>query len=125
MLCVIWHHFNNLKNVKNIHGGVSLLALACNFTNRNTPPSVLFSFFKSFFKFFEYQNLVYGQCLTQAVSLIFKTSISIECLTIVLLKTMSCNFPEFTLLVVFQPLQNYFHVIIKISITLLIDCPVI
>ena len=84
------------------------LASACNFTKRNTPPSVLFSFFKSFFKFFEYQNLVYGQCLTQAVSLIFKTSISIECLTIVLLETMSFNFPEFT---IFWSNLNHYKII--------------
>ena len=24
-LCAIWYHLNNLKNVKNTHGGVSLL----------------------------------------------------------------------------------------------------
>ena len=25
MLCAIWYHLHNLKNVKNIHGGVLLL----------------------------------------------------------------------------------------------------
>ena len=32
MLCAIWYHLYNLKNVKNTHGGVLLLvAEACNF----------------------------------------------------------------------------------------------
>ena len=40
----------NLKNMKNTDGGVLLLvnlrASACNFTNRNAPPWVFFTFFK-------------------------------------------------------------------------------
>ena len=40
--CTIWYHLHNLKNIKNTHGGVSLLVKlqtsACNFTKRNTPP---------------------------------------------------------------------------------------
>ena len=46
MLCAIWYHLHNLKNVKNTHGGVLLLvksqALAFNFTKSNTPPWVSF-----------------------------------------------------------------------------------
>ena len=49
-LCAIWYHLYNLENVKNIHGGVSLLvkleASACNFTKCNTPPWVFFTFLK-------------------------------------------------------------------------------
>ena len=48
MHCTIWYHLDNLKNVKNIHGGVLLLvkfqALACNFTKSNTHPWVFFTF---------------------------------------------------------------------------------
>ena len=48
MLCMIWYHLYNLKNVKNTHGGVLLLAKlqaeACNFTKSNTPPWVFFTF---------------------------------------------------------------------------------
>ena len=49
MLCMIWYHLHNLKNLKNIHGGVLLFAklqaLACNFTISKTPPWVFFTFF--------------------------------------------------------------------------------
>ena len=45
MLCAIWYHLYNLKNVKNTHGRV-LLYLACNFTKSNTLPWVFFTFFK-------------------------------------------------------------------------------
>ena len=34
----------DMKNMKNTHGGV--LLLACNFTKSNTPPWVFFTFFK-------------------------------------------------------------------------------
>ena len=48
--CAIWYHLYNLKNVKNIHGGVLILvklqASACNFTKINTPPWAFFTFFK-------------------------------------------------------------------------------
>ena len=48
--CTIWYHLCNLKNVKNIHGGVLILvkfqAEACNFTKSNSPPCVFFTFFK-------------------------------------------------------------------------------
>ena len=51
MCYTIWYHLCNLKNVKNTHGGVLLLAAklqakACNFTKSNTPPWVFFTFFK-------------------------------------------------------------------------------
>ena len=50
MLCAIWYHSYNLKNVKNTHGRVLLLvklqAEACNLSKSNTPPWVNFTFFK-------------------------------------------------------------------------------
>ena len=50
MLCAIWYHLYNLKNVKSTYGGVLLLvklqASACNFTKSNTPRWVFFTFFK-------------------------------------------------------------------------------
>ena len=50
MVCAIWYHLYNLKNVKNTHEEVLLLvklqALACNFTKSNTSPWVFFTFFK-------------------------------------------------------------------------------
>ena len=49
MLCAIWYHFYNLKNVKNAHGEVLLLvklqASAWNSTKSNTPPA-FFTFVK-------------------------------------------------------------------------------
>ena len=50
MRCAIWYHLYSLKNVKNTHGGVSILvklqAEACNFTKINTPLWVFFTFLK-------------------------------------------------------------------------------
>ena len=50
MFCAIWYHLNNLKNMKNAHGGVLLLiklqAEVCNFTKSNTPLWTFFTFFK-------------------------------------------------------------------------------
>ena len=50
MLCAIWYHLYDLKNVKNTHGGelllVKLQAAACNYTKGNTPPWVFFTFFE-------------------------------------------------------------------------------
>ena len=50
VICAIWYHLFNLKNVKCTHGGVLLLvklqAEACNYTKSNTPPWVFFTFFK-------------------------------------------------------------------------------
>ena len=50
MLCAIWYHLHNLKNVKNTHAGVLLLvklqASACSFTKSNTPLWVFFTFLK-------------------------------------------------------------------------------
>ena len=46
MICVIWYHLYNLKNVRNIHGAVLFLvklqAEAWNFTKSNTTPCVFF-----------------------------------------------------------------------------------
>ena len=42
MLCAIWDHLYNLKNMKNIHREV--LLSACNFIKSNTPPWVFFTF---------------------------------------------------------------------------------
>ena len=45
MLCAIWYHLYNLKNVKNTHGGVILLVkLQFCFTKSNTPSSVFSRF---------------------------------------------------------------------------------
>ena len=44
MLCTFWYHLYNLKNGKNIHGGV--LASAYNFTKSNTSPWIFLTFFK-------------------------------------------------------------------------------
>ena len=49
VLCAIWYHVHNFKNVKNTHGGmlisVKLQAEACIFTKISTP-WVFFTFFK-------------------------------------------------------------------------------
>ena len=45
MLCTIWYHLYNLKNVKNNHGGVLLLVKLQSFTKSNTPPWVFLMFF--------------------------------------------------------------------------------
>ena len=50
MLCVVWYHLYNLKNVKNTHGGDLLLvkseALTRNVTKSNTPTWVFFTFLR-------------------------------------------------------------------------------
>ena len=51
MLCAIWYHLYNLKNVKNIRGRVLLLmkkfqTKACTYTKSNTTPWVFFKFFQ-------------------------------------------------------------------------------
>ena len=46
MLCAVWYHLYNLKNVKNTHGGVLLSVKFDRFTKSNTPPRVFFTFFK-------------------------------------------------------------------------------
>ena len=45
MLCAIWYHLINFKNVKNTHGGV-LLLVKLQASKSNTPPWVFFMFFK-------------------------------------------------------------------------------
>ena len=42
MLCAIWYHLCNFKNVKNTYGGV----LDYNFTKSSTPPWGFFDAFK-------------------------------------------------------------------------------
>ena len=48
MLCEIWYHSQNFKNVKNTHGivlfFVKFQASACNFTKSNATPWVFFTF---------------------------------------------------------------------------------
>ena len=47
MLCAIWYHLYNLKNVKTTHGGMALLVkLQAYFTKSNTPLWVFFTFLK-------------------------------------------------------------------------------
>ena len=47
MLCAIWYHLYNSKNVKNTHGDMSLLVKwQTYFTKSKTPPWVFFTFLK-------------------------------------------------------------------------------
>ena len=50
IICAIWYHLYNLKNIKNTHGGVLLLvklqAEACNVTESKTRPWVFFKISK-------------------------------------------------------------------------------
>ena len=46
MLCVIWYHLHNLKNVKNTNGGVLLFVMLQGFTKNNIPPGVSLQVFK-------------------------------------------------------------------------------
>ena len=63
MWCVIWYHLCNLKNMKNTHKELLLflkfLASAWNFTKRNPPPWVLFTFFKLYKWYHIAQNISY------------------------------------------------------------------
>ena len=74
MLCAIWYHLYNFKNVKNTHGGALLLltlkASACNVTKINTPLWLLFTFFK-LYKWYQI-----GQSVTYEEELIGLTVIS-------------------------------------------------
>ena len=46
MFCAIWYHLHNLKNVKNTHGGMSLLVkLQAYITKSDTPVDGCFEFF--------------------------------------------------------------------------------
>ena len=58
MICTIWYHLYNSKNLKITHLEcyVKLEADACNFTKSNTPPWVFFTFFKSY-KWYEIAQL--------------------------------------------------------------------
>ena len=64
MLCAIWYHLRNLKSIKNTHGGVLLLVKlqpkVCNFTKSNTPPWLLFTFFKLYKWYQIAQSITYG-----------------------------------------------------------------
>ena len=61
--CAIWYNLYNLKNVKNTHGGVLLLAKlqakGCSFTKSSTPPWVFFTFFKLYKWYQIMQNISY------------------------------------------------------------------
>ena len=49
MRCMIWYHLDNLKNVKNTHGGVLILVKLQAFSLQikiNTPPWVFFTCYK-------------------------------------------------------------------------------
>ena len=63
MLCAIYYHLHNLKNLKKPHGGVLLLvkmqAKACNFTRSNTPPWAFFVFLKLYKWYQIAQNITY------------------------------------------------------------------
>ena len=57
MHCAIWYHLYNLKNAENTYEGVLLLVklqvLACNFTKRNTPSWVFFTFHVKIYKWYQ------------------------------------------------------------------------
>ena len=57
MLCAIWYHLYNLKNVKNTHRGVLLLVMleteACNFTKSNTSVTRMFFVFSKLYKWYQ------------------------------------------------------------------------
>ena len=50
MLCATWYHLRNLKNGKNIHGGVlhlvKLQAETYNLTKSSIPPCMFFELYK-------------------------------------------------------------------------------
>ena len=56
MLCAIWYHLYNFKNVKSTHGGVlpfvKLQGWVCYFNKSNTPLWVFFTFLK-FYKWYQ------------------------------------------------------------------------
>ena len=58
-------HLDNLRNLKNSHGGVLLLVKmqdeACIFTKGNTPPWMFFTFFK------QYKCYLIAQCISYLV----------------------------------------------------------
>ena len=61
MLCAIWCHLQNLKNLKDIYGRVLLFgelqAVACNFAKNNTPPWMLLTLLK-LYKWYEIVQLI-------------------------------------------------------------------
>ena len=67
MLCTIWYHLYNLKNMKNTHGGMLLLALACNFTKNITSPCVFFTFFKLYKWYQTVQRIKYTSYIQSSV----------------------------------------------------------
>ena len=63
MLCAIWCHFYNLKNVKKTHGGMSLLVkLQAYFTKSNTPLRLFFTFL-NLYKWYQI-----AQCITLKIN---------------------------------------------------------
>ena len=62
--CAIWYRLYNLKNVKNTHRGVLILvklqAETCNFTEINTPPWVIFTFFKLYKRYQLAQRITFA-----------------------------------------------------------------
>ena len=71
--CAIWYRLYNLKNVKNAHGGVLILVKlqteAYNFTKINSPPWVLFTFFKLYKSYQIAQRTTYIKfCCTRGES---------------------------------------------------------
>ena len=63
ILCAIWYHLCNLKNMKNTHGRIPLLVkFQAYFTESNTPPWVLFKFLKL------YKCYQIVQCITLKIN---------------------------------------------------------
>ena len=68
--CAVWYHLFNFKNVKNTHGRVlhllKLQANSCNFNKSNTPPWVLFTFFKLYKWYHIAQGTTYDKTTTRS-----------------------------------------------------------
>ena len=73
MLCSIWYHLCNLKNVENTHGGmlfsVKLQPSAWNFTKSNTPPWVFLTIFKLYKWYQITQSVSSGNSVYQVLRL--------------------------------------------------------
>ena len=72
-------HLHKLKNVKNIHGGVSLIeklqAKVCNFTTKiNTPPWVFFMFFFKLYRWYQIAQRISYEHFHKKASLYTRSS---------------------------------------------------
>ena len=95
MLCAIWYHLCNLRNVKNTHEGVLLLVKlqdsACNFTKSNTPSQVLFAFFELYRRYQIEQHITYNICKAPVRKIICLTPASKKKLQITIKIFLRCS----------------------------------